>query len=91
MKPIFITPKERDEYNTIETKRKSYIIAEIKKILTKMSLQGTVGEFEHELEKGERLKRNELIYIFNEVKQRFNEESAGVAVETTTKEYEENV
>ena len=69
MKPIFITPKERDECNTIETKRKSYIIAEIKKILNKMSLQGTVGEFEHELEKGEILKRNELIYIFNEVKQ----------------------
>ena len=56
-----------------------------------MSLQGTVGEFEHELEKGERLKRNELIYIITEVKQRFNEESAEVTVETTTEEQEENV
>ena len=56
-----------------------------------MSLQGTVGKFEHELEKGERLKRNELIDIFYEVEQRFNEESAEVNVETTIEEYEENV
>ena len=86
MKPVFITPKVRDEYNKIETKTKSYIIAEIKKkILNKMPLQETVGEFEHELEKGERLKKSELIDIFYEVEQRFNKESAEVTVEATTK------
>ena len=79
--------KERE----MKTKTKSYIIAEIKKILNKMPLQETVGEFEHELEKGEILKKNELKDIFYEVEQRFNEESAAVSVETTTEEYEENV
>ena len=87
MKPVFITLKERE----MKTKTKSYIIAEIKKILNKMPLQETVGEFEHELEKGEILKKNELKDIFYEVEQRFNEESAAVSVETTTEEYEENV
>ena len=87
MKPVFITLKERE----MKTKTKSYIIAEIKKILNKMPLQETVGEFEHELEKGEILKKNELKDIFYEVKQRFNEESAAVTVETTTEKYEENV
>ena len=54
-----------------------------------MQLQGTVGEFEHEIEKG--FNRNELVSIFYEVEQRFNEESAEVTVETPTEEYEENV
>ena len=35
--------------------------------------------------KGERLKKSELIDIFYEVEQRFNEESAEVTVEATTK------
>ena len=56
-----------------------------------MPLQETVREFEHELEKGERLKKNELIDTFYEVDQRFNEENVEVTAETTTKEYEENV
>ena len=56
-----------------------------------MPLQETVGEFENELEKGETLKKSELIDVFYEVQQRFNEESAEVNVEVTTEEYEENV
>ena len=56
-----------------------------------MLLQETVGEFENELEKGETLKKSELIDVFYEVQQRFNEESAEVNVEATTEEYEENV
>ena len=56
-----------------------------------MPLQETVGEFEHKLEKGETLKKSELIDVFYEVQQRFNEESAEVNVEATTEEYEENV
>ena len=55
---------KRDEYKKIETKTKSYIIAEIKRILNKMPLQETVGEFEHKLEKGETLKKSELIDVF---------------------------
>ena len=31
MKPVFITPKDRDQYNKIKTKTKSYITTEIKK------------------------------------------------------------
>ena len=50
-----------------------------------MPLQETVGEFEHKLEKGERLKKSESTDIFYEVEQRFNEESAEVTVEATTK------
>ena len=49
-----------------------------------MQLQGTVREFEHEIEKG--FNRNVLIGIFFEVEQRFNEESAEVTVETSTEE-----
>ena len=45
MIPVFITPKERDEYNKIETKTKSYIITEILKIFKKMPLLETVAEF----------------------------------------------
>ena len=56
-----------------------------------MPLQETVGEFGHELEKGETLKKSELIDVFYEVQQRFNEKSAEVNVEATTEEYEENV
>ena len=56
-----------------------------------MPLQETIGEFEYELEKGERLKKNKLIDIFYEVEQRFNEGNAEVIVETTTEEYEEYV
>ena len=83
MKPVFITPKEREEYNKIETKTKCYTSwQKLKKI---KQLQETVGEFELELEKGERLKKNQLIDIFYEVEQRFSKESAEVAVEATTK------
>ena len=64
MIPVFITQKERDEYNKIETKTKSYIITEILKIFKKMPLLETVAEFQHKLEKGERLKK-EKIDIFN--------------------------
>ena len=84
MKPIFITSKQRDEYNKIETKTKSYIVTEFKKILS-------FGEFKHELEKSERLKKNKLLHNSYEVEQRFNEKSAEVTVETITKEYEEKV
>ena len=45
MIPVFITPKERDEYNKTETKTKSYIITEILKIFKKMPLLETVAEF----------------------------------------------
>ena len=65
MIPVFITPKERDEYNKIETKTKSYIITEILKIFKKMPLLETVTEFQHKLEKGERLKKEKIIDIFN--------------------------
>ena len=64
MIPVFITPKERDEQNKIETKTKSYIITEILKIFKKMPLLETVAEFQHKLEKGERLKKKKIIYIF---------------------------
>ena len=56
-----------------------------------MPLQEIIGEFEHKLEKGERLKKNGLIDIFYEVEQRYNEESAAVTIEKTTEEYKENV
>ena len=84
MKPIFITSKQRDEQNKIETKTKSYIVTEFKKILS-------FGELKHELEKSGRFKKNKLLQIFYEVEQRFNEKSAEVTVETITKEYEEKV
>ena len=64
MIPVFITPKERDEYNKTETKTKSYIITEILKIFKKMPLLETVAEFQHKLEKGERLKKKKIIDIF---------------------------
>ena len=84
MKPIFITSKQRDEYNKIETKTKSYIVTEFKKYcrLENLSMNW---------KKVKDLKKNKLLHNFYEVEQRFNEKSAEVTVETITKEYEEKV
>ena len=84
---------QKREINTIKLKQKQKAILsqKLKKILNKIPLQEIIGEFEHKLEKGERLKKNGLIDIFYEVEQRYNEESAAVTIEKTTEEYKENV
>ena len=89
MKPVFITSKKR-EMSTIKLKQKQNATSwqKFKKI---KQLQETVGEFELELEKGEKLKKNQLIAIFYEVEQRFSKENAEVTVEATTEDYEEKV
>ena len=84
---------QKREINKIKLKQKqkATLSQKLKKILNKMPLQEIIGEFEHKLEKGERLKKNGLIDSFYEVEQRYNEESAAVTIEKTTEEYKENV
>ena len=60
---------QKREINTIKLKqkRKATLSQKLKKILNKMPLQEIVGEFAYKLEKGERLKKNELIDIFTKL------------------------
>lgn len=86
LNPIFITPDERKEFNKIETKTKSKIIEEIKKVLSKMPSEETVKDIEQDLKKGEKLKKPELIDIFYDTERRLEQQLAEVEVEETDSE-----
>ena len=81
--PIFMTPKEREEYNKIENKKKSEIVAEIKKNVAEMPDNDLASAFQKDCAKGERLKHHELVSLYCEVKESLTLQNALTSVEPT--------
>ena len=89
--PIFITPKDWEEYHKIEIQTKSQIIAEIKAIISEMPNQNISKIFTADVGKGERLKQGELVILYYEVRESLLEQQPTASVDRATQGEEEMV
>ena len=84
--PIFVTPREHEEHCKIEKRKKSDILSKIKNIIVQMPDNELANSFMKECIKGERLKHQELVGSYYEVKESLSVQSALVAVEPADNE-----
>ena len=61
--PIFITPKEREDYSKIENKKKVDTCDQIKKIIDEMPDNNLANGFRKDCGKGDHLKHSELLHF----------------------------